>query len=133
MPWETTGVVVQKNRFIDAWRSGISVARAAGMFRISRVTAHRVIRQYEEGGRAALRFGQWEWIGEWLRREPVAAIADRYGVSRTTVHEAVARFDVAGRAALGPRSRARKTQQRVRPEVKEALLELRCEHPTWGP
>lgn len=71
-----------------------------------------------------------------VRRDgvPVTAAARAFGISRKTAYKWLERFEEAGRGGLADRSRARHTQAHRTPDaVREALVEQRRRHPTWGP
>jgi len=66
--------------------------------------------------------------------ESFAALCRRYGISRQCGYKWKARFEKGGEAALVARSTAPRIHPNETPdEVVEALLELRREHPSWGP
>ena len=57
----------------------------------------------------------------------------RFGISRPTGDKWIERFEAQGKAGLGDRSRRpRHTPERTAPEVEEAIVALRREHPAWG-
>lgn len=61
-------------------------------------------------------------------------LCELYGISRPTGYALVARYEAEGVAGLVDRSRApRRCPHRMEVEVREALLEARRQHPTWGP
>lgn len=72
-----------------------------------------------------------EWkSGSWT----MAELCRRNGITRPTGYELVRRYEEDGEAGLGERSRAPKHHpQSIDEEVKQQILELRWEHPTWGP
>jgi putative transposase len=73
------------------------------------------------------------FIKDWLRDGNVTALAVRYEVSRKTAYKWIARFTSGGKRALADASRRPLTcPHATPPEVAEALIELRKEHPTWG-
>jgi transposase InsO family protein len=66
--------------------------------------------------------------------ETMAELCRRYGVSRKTGYKWVGRFRVAGVPGLVDQSRAPHARPHaVGAAVREALLALRAQHPTWGP
>jgi putative transposase len=59
---------------------------------------------------------------------------ERYDVSRKTGYKWLARFEAEGSAGLADRSRApHGGEHRMAEAVREALLEVRRRHPSWGP
>ena len=57
----------------------------------------------------------------------------RFGISRPTGDKWIERFEAQGKAGLSDRSRRpRHTPERTAPEVEEAIVALRREHPAWG-
>ena len=77
-----------------------------------------------------LRFITAQSAGE----ETMASLCRRFGISRQWGYELVRRFKVEAVEGLLPRSRAPKHRKHaLSKNVKEALIALRCEHPTWGP
>jgi putative transposase len=68
------------------------------------------------------------------RDVPVAEAARVFGVSRKTAHKWLARADAFGlENGLRDASRARHRQEQFEGPAVELLLELRRQHPTWGP
>jgi putative transposase len=66
--------------------------------------------------------------------ESFAAVCRRFGVSRRVGYKWLARFETEGAAGLLDRSRAPLHQpQRIADGIAERCLEVRREHPTWGP
>src|SRR5215210_3162500 len=64
----------------------------------------------------------------------LAEVCRTYGISRKTGYKWLARYQAAGMIGLKDRSRAPKGRpQRTSEAVEERLVELRGEHPTWGP
>ena len=58
----------------------------------------------------------------------------RYGVSRKTGYKWIERYQAAGWEGLRDRSRApARHPNEVTREVAEAVLDMRCQHPHWGP
>jgi putative transposase len=77
-----------------------------------------------------LRFITAQSAGE----ETMASLCRRFGISCQWGYELVRRFKVEAVEGLLPRSRAPKHRKHaLSKNVKEALIALRCEHPTWGP
>lgn len=76
-----------------------------------------------------------EFIKEWNRGEwTMAELCRRHEVSRPTGYELVRRYESEGEEGLAERSRAPKNHPHaISEEVKEAVIELRQRHPTWGP
>lgn len=61
-------------------------------------------------------------------------LSQRFGISRKTAYKWIARAQEPGEMALCDRSRRPHTSPGQTPEpVREALLQARREHPTWGP
>ena len=61
-------------------------------------------------------------------------LCDRYGVSRKTGYKWRSRYEEEGVSGLQDRSRAPKhCPHRVSEVVRQALLELKASHPSWGP
>lgn len=57
-----------------------------------------------------------------------------FGISRPWGYELVRRYRAEGVAGLLPRSRApHRPGRAMAPEVAEAVIALRCAHPSWGP
>jgi transposase InsO family protein len=64
----------------------------------------------------------------------VTAVADRYGVSRQTVHRWLRRYARSGLSGLVDRPPTpRSCPHQIPPEVEAAIVEMRREHPGWGP
>ena len=64
----------------------------------------------------------------------MSELCDRYGISRKTGYKWLRRFEAEGSGGLADRSRApRRCEHRMAEPVREALLEVRRRHPTWGP
>lgn len=62
------------------------------------------------------------------------SVCTAFGVSRKTGYKWLHEFEVGGAAALQDRSRRPKTNGRaVPPQVADRLVQLRRDHPTWGP
>jgi transposase InsO family protein len=72
-----------------------------------------------------------------LAQHPNANIAElcrRFGISRKSAYKWLERFAGEGEAGLGDRSRRpRTTPGRTAEAVRVQLLELRAQHPAWGP
>jgi transposase InsO family protein len=61
-------------------------------------------------------------------------LCERYGISRKTGYKWLARFEAEGAAGLVDRSRApHRCEHRMSEAVRDALLEVRRKHPSWGP
>ena len=61
-------------------------------------------------------------------------LCERYNVSRKTGYKWTARFEAEGVAGLADRSRApHSPERRMSEAAREALLEVRRKHPSWGP
>ena len=68
--------------------------------------------------------------GDWS----VSQLCRMHGISRVTGHEVLRRWHQEGEAGLAERSRAALRHPNQTPqEVEQAVLELRREHPLWGP
>ena len=66
--------------------------------------------------------------------ESMVDLCARFGISRTWGYELVGRYRLSGVSGLVPRSRAPHCHGRsMSHEVASAILELRCERPSWGP
>ena len=64
----------------------------------------------------------------------VTEVAASFGVGRQTVHVWLARYEEGGLAALGDRShRPRSSPLQMPPRIEARVLELRRQHPAWGP
>jgi transposase InsO family protein len=71
---------------------------------------------------------------EVLEGVPVTQVALRYGVTRQTVHAWLRRYADAGLAGLVDQSsRPATCPHQMAPQVEARLVELRFEHPSWGP
>jgi len=67
-------------------------------------------------------------------RDSVAALCREYGVSRQTGYKWLRRFESGGESALEELSRAPQRLARAMPEeVAARILQLRMQHPRWGP
>jgi transposase InsO family protein len=75
------------------------------------------------------------FIVAWQRGEAsIAELCRWYGVSATTGHETINRFEALGWDGLKPRSHAPHRHPNAVPEaIAAAVLELRGQHPSWGP
>jgi transposase InsO family protein len=75
-----------------------------------------------------------EFINRWLKKEvDVTVLAASFGISEKTAHKWLSRFRLGGRAALEDRSRRPHSSPLATSEaVKNALIELKKKHPTWG-
>jgi transposase InsO family protein len=68
------------------------------------------------------------------REEPFAGLCRRFGVSRKTGYEWLGRYEECGVEGLVDRSRApHKHPQAMSTAIAERCLQVRREHPTWGP
>jgi transposase InsO family protein len=66
--------------------------------------------------------------------ESVSEVARRYGVSRQTVHRWLRRYADGGMAGLvDASSKPGSCPHQMSPEVEAAIVELRLDHPGWGP
>jgi putative transposase len=64
----------------------------------------------------------------------LAELCRQYGVSRKTGYKWVARYQEAGLGGLGNQSRApQRHPNEIAEGVQRRIIELRAEHPTWGP
>jgi transposase InsO family protein len=64
----------------------------------------------------------------------MTALCEAFGISRQWGYELVRRYRVEGPAGLEPRSRApHRPGRTMAAEIAEAIVVLRCEHPSWGP
>jgi len=64
----------------------------------------------------------------------MSELCRRFGVSRNTGYKWLARYEQGGFDGLKDQSRSPLTcPHQTAPEVEEALLQARREHPTWGP
>jgi len=64
----------------------------------------------------------------------IAELCRRFGISRDTGYKWLGRFELGGEAALVDRSRRPRTSpQQTTQAMRQQLLELRAEHPAWGP
>jgi putative transposase len=75
------------------------------------------------------------FVADWLAgEETMTALCARYGISRNTGYETLERYAALGAAGLVPRSRAPHRHGLAMLEaVREAILALRAERPSWGP
>lgn len=78
---------------------------------------------------------QKRFIDEWERGgDTFAGLCRAFGVSRKTGYKRIARYNAWGLDGLGDLSRAPHSHpKKICPEVEERVVELRIEHPTWGP
>jgi putative transposase len=76
-----------------------------------------------------------QFIGEWLKHEEaMVLLCQRYAISRKTGYKLLARYAARGPEGLREQSRAPHHQAlAVTAEVERAVVELRGEHPRWGP
>ncbi len=64
----------------------------------------------------------------------VAALCRRFGVSRKSAYKWLSRFKFYGESGLEDQSRRPKTSpHQTSPEIEARLLEVREQHPAWGP
>ncbi len=75
------------------------------------------------------------FVEEWqLGGDDFAELCRKYGVSRPTGYKWVRRFEAEGGGGLEDLSRApHNSPQAMRAEVRERVIELREQHPRWGP
>jgi putative transposase len=75
------------------------------------------------------------FIEEWKREEvSLAELCRRYEISRQTGYKWLERYEQEGEAGLEEHSRAPLHHpQAMSTEVKDALANLRSQHPNWGP
>lgn len=75
------------------------------------------------------------FIGDWLKHEwSISVLCRHYDISRKTGHKWIERFKAEGYEGLDDLSRAPRTHPNSTPEELEAaILEVRLEHPYWGP
>ena len=76
-----------------------------------------------------------EFVAERKRGEiSMVALCEAYGVSREAGYQLLRRYAAEGLEGLRPRSRAPHHSGRAMPEeLAAAIVELRCERPSWGP
>jgi transposase InsO family protein len=68
------------------------------------------------------------------KEQSFSALCRYFGISRPTGYKWIGRFDISGEAGLEDESREPLSQPRSMPEtLRNAILELRARHPTWGP
>ena len=73
-------------------------------------------------------------IAAWELGEAKAELARRFGVSRQTVYDYIQRWEEHGAAGLEAGSRAPHSNPRqTSAAVANALLDLKQQHPNWGP
>ena len=66
--------------------------------------------------------------------EAMSSLCRAFGISREWGYELVGRYRAEGIAGLEPRSRApHRPGQAMAVEVADAIIALRCAHPSWGP
>ncbi|MFL4984410.1 MAG: integrase core domain-containing protein [Xanthobacteraceae bacterium] len=66
--------------------------------------------------------------------ESMAALCRAFGISRQWGYELMRRYRLEGVAGLEPRSRApHRPGQAMVSEIADAIIALRCAHPSWGP
>ena len=76
-----------------------------------------------------------DFIEEWKRQEvSLAELCRRYEISRQTGYKWLERYDQEGEPGLEEHSRSPlQHPQAMRPEVRQTLVSLRSQHPSWGP
>ena len=76
-----------------------------------------------------------DFIEEWKRQEvSLAELCRGYGISRQTGYKCLERYELEGEPGLEEHSRAPlQHPQAMLPEVSQALVSLRSQHPSWGP
>jgi transposase InsO family protein len=76
-----------------------------------------------------------QFIVEWqAEQDDFAELCRKYEISRQTGYKWVARFQQGGEASLEERSRApHQSPQAMSEEIATSLIELRQQHPRWGP
>ena len=76
-----------------------------------------------------------DFIEEWKRQEvSLAELCRGYGISRQTGYKWLERYELEGEPGLEEHSRAPlQHPQAMLPEVSQALVSLRSQHPSWGP
>lgn len=68
------------------------------------------------------------------REESIAELCRRFGIARKTGYKWLERYRSEGMRGLEDRPRApQHSPHALTPEVRDAILELRAKHPTWGP
>lgn len=77
--------------------------------------------------------GRMEFYVRLARGERMSDLCREYGITRTTGYKFKARYERAGVVGLADQSRAPLRPRRVAAHVREKIVALRCEHPTWGP
>ncbi len=66
--------------------------------------------------------------------ETMTALCQAYGISRQWGYELMRRYGADGVVGLQPRSRApHRPGHLMATEIAEAIIALRCKHPSWGP
>lgn len=75
------------------------------------------------------------FLTAWSRQElSFSALCRHFEISRPTGYKWIERFNQEGEAGLHDQSRAPATQPRAMPAARRnAILDLRSQHPTWGP
>ena len=75
------------------------------------------------------------FMADWLRDElTMTELAERYGISRKTAYKWVGRYIADPVGGLCEQSRAPATHGRAcAPALRQAVIALRRQHPTWGP
>jgi putative transposase len=64
----------------------------------------------------------------------MSELCERYGISRRTGYKWLDRYEANGPAGLQERSRApHRCPHRIDPEMATAIVEVRRQHPSWGP
>lgn len=77
---------------------------------------------------------RYRLIQEYLDGEDVAELARMYEVSRKTAYKWIVRYETGGMENLADQSRAPQNHPNtVSERTEERIVELRAEHPRWGP
>ncbi len=78
---------------------------------------------------------RFRWIERMEQREAsLSVLCRKYEVSRKTAYKHLRRYQEEGWRGLQDRGRAPHTHpNQVSPQVEQAVLDLRLDHPTWGP
>jgi transposase InsO family protein len=77
---------------------------------------------------------RYEAVREVLEGAAVSDVARRFGVARQTVHAWLGRYASQGLAGLADRSsRPLSCPHQMAPEVEARIIDMRAEHPGWGP
>ncbi len=78
---------------------------------------------------------RFRWIEEWKEGEAsLTALCRKYEISRKTAYKYLRRYGEEGVLGLADRGRAPHTHpNQVSVAVEQAVVDLRLDHPTWGP